>query len=172
VLTAACSKGKLNAPWDVVANVTAFVNGIMHGNVGFSLPAYLKAKQASESVWGAGFELKMRHSLPDGCDVQAVMDIYFQLSSMQVTMEEGARLAAALAKENGVASFIAGSISLLPGKNVAVVGGESGLALAILPKVGGIAAYASELNAEATAPAIAHSAIGSLADKHSDAFSC
>jgi len=172
VLAATCAKGKYNAPWDVVADVTAYVNGIMRGNVGFSLPVYMKAKQASESVWSAGFELKLRRVLPEGCDVQTVMDIYFQLSSMQVTMEEGARLAAGLAKEDGVASFIANSCSLLPGKNVAVVGGESGLALAILPKVGGIAAYASELNVDATLPAIAQPAIGGLADKHADVFTC
>jgi len=172
VLTAACSKDKINSPWDVIASVTAFTNSLIRGTVGFSLAAYMKAKQGSENVWSQGFELKMRRALPESCDVQAVMDLYFQLSSMQVTMEEGARLAAGLAKEGGVAAFASGACSLLREKHVAAVGGESGLALAILPKVGGIAVYASELTGDASVPSIAAPVLGGLADKHADVFAC
>jgi len=172
VLTAACAKDKINAPWEVVASITAFVNSLIRGTVGFSLASYMKAKQGSENVWSRGFELKMRRVLPEGSDVQAVMDLYFQLSSMQVTMEEGARLAAGLAKEGGVASFASGACSLLRDKHVAAVGGESGLALAILPKVGGIAVFAGELTGDASVPAIAGPVLGGLADKHADVFAC
>jgi len=172
LLTAACAKDRINTPWDVISSVTGYVSTLIRGAVGFSMPAYMKAKQGSETIWSQGFELKMRRTLPEGCDVQAVMDLYFQFCSMQVTMEEGARLAAGLAKEAGVAAFASGSCSLLRSKNVAAVGGESGLALAILPKVGGIAVYAPELSGDATIPAIAAPVLGGLADKHSDAFAC
>lgn len=172
VLTAACLRAQDDGrrPWDVTAGFAAFVAGRVRGaGVGYSLAAYLKARGGAEGVWGAAHELRMRRALPDTCDAGAVADMFLQLCSLQLPLDRAARLAASLAKDAGVVA-LAAACSVL--KGAPVVGGESGLALALLPKLGGIAVYAPELAADAHTPAIAEPVLGPLAAKHADVFAC
>jgi len=136
-------------PWDRIARFSNSCSSICGGSVGFDLGAYTKTKKTLDVAWATGYAMKGAGSFQN--NVADVMDLFFQLSSLQLSLPAAARMAAAIADS---------SSSGLPSKDeamnhmrnfglvngVPVYGGESGLVIAAVPKIGGVAFWCPTVN--------------------------
>jgi len=157
--------------WDRLAHFSASCSSICGSNVGFDLAAYSKTKKHSDAAWGTAYAMKGAGSFAN--NVSDVMELFFQLSSVQLTLPAAARLAAALAdclncsvglpsREEAVNHMK--NFGLV--KDVPVFGGESGLAIAIAPKVGGIAFWCPAVSSTSHIPIVSREFFKQLFDKY------
>ncbi|XP_069790745.1 glutaminase kidney isoform, mitochondrial-like isoform X3 [Narcine bancroftii] len=93
--------------------VTQFLNQ-MAGNeyVGFNNATFQSERETGDRNFAIGYYLKEKKCFPDGCDMTSVLDLYFQLCSIEVTCESASVMAATLA--NGGICPITGERVLSP----------------------------------------------------------
>ncbi|XP_055520401.1 glutaminase kidney isoform, mitochondrial-like [Leucoraja erinacea] len=68
-----------------------------HEYVGFSNATFQSEKETGDRNFAIGYYLKEKKCFPDGVDMIATLDFYFQLCSIEVTCESGGVMAATLA---------------------------------------------------------------------------
>jgi len=157
-------------PWDRLARFGNTCSTICGCSVGFDMGAYAKSKKHCDVAWATGYAMKGAGTF--GNNVADVMDLFFQLSSVQLTLPAAARLAAALADSSYNAVPLPSreealkdmrNFGLLNG--VAVYGGESGLVIAAVPKVGGIAFWCPAVNSASRTPIVSREFFKQLNEK-------
>ncbi|XP_008302645.1 glutaminase kidney isoform, mitochondrial-like isoform X1 [Stegastes partitus] len=111
VCTSLIKQGASNAEkFDYVMN---FMNK-MAGNeyVGFSNATFQSERESGDRNFAIGYYLKEKKCFPEGTDMTAILDFYFQLCSIEVTCESASVMAATLA--NGGFCPITGERVLSP----------------------------------------------------------
>ena len=157
-------------PWERVARLSGVLAALTgSASVGFDMAAFVKTRKTGELAWATAYSMKAAGALAGTC--AEVMELYLQLTSVQLTPAQAARLAAALAckthaaltpsSDDAVRDMAAHG--LVPG--VAVFGGESGLVLAAVPKIGGIAFWCPAVSAASGVPVVAREFFKQLFDK-------
>jgi len=157
--------------WDRLAHFSNSCSSVCGCSVGFDLAAYAKSKKQHDAAWATGYAMKGAGAFAN--NVSDVMDLFFQLSSVQMTLPAAARMAAALAgvsspsvplpsKDEAVSHMR--NFGLING--TAVFGGESGLVIAASPKVGGIAFYCPAVSPSSHAPVVSREFFKQLLDKY------
>jgi len=157
-------------PWDRLARFSSACSAICGCSIGFDMGAYAKSKKYNDIAWATAYAMKGAGAFSN--NVADVMELFFQLSSVQLTLPAAARMAAALADSTGSASLPSRddalkdmqSFGLVSG--VAVYGGESGLAIAAVPKVGGIAFYCPSVNTASHQPVVSREFFKALQEKY------
>ncbi|XP_061112881.1 glutaminase kidney isoform, mitochondrial-like isoform X2 [Conger conger] len=75
-----------------------FLKGMAGGEyVGFSNATFQSEKETGDRNFAIGYYLKEKRCFPQGADMIAALDFYFQLCSIEVTCESGSVMAATLA---------------------------------------------------------------------------
>ncbi|XP_077959009.1 glutaminase a isoform X2 [Gasterosteus aculeatus] len=111
VCTSLIKQGASNAEkFDYVMN---FMNKLA-GNeyVGFSNATFQSERESGDRNFAIGYYLKEKKCFPEGTDMTAILDFYFQLCSIEVTCESASVMAATLA--NGGFCPITGERVLSP----------------------------------------------------------
>jgi len=156
--------------WDRLARFTSSCSTICGCSVGFDMAAYAKSKRHCDAAWGTGYAMKGAGAFAN--NVSDVMDLFFQLSSVQLTLPAAARMAAAIADGTNCSVGLPSrdeamghmrSYGLVNG--ISVFGGESGLVIAAVPKIGGIAFYCPSVNASHI-PVVSREFFKQLSDKY------
>lgn len=160
-----CARGERRPAWERLAALAEQASGLAGRKLGFSMPAYLRAKDASEQQWATVYAMKAAGSLPDGVSAADAMHFFLQANSIEMPLAAAATYAAALANDGvcpatrkkvlpGGAKALWASLSALglghdQPQKLPSVGGESGLVLIVVPHVVGIAVYSHEISAAA-----------------------
>jgi len=156
--------------WDRLARFAASCSAVCGCSVGFDLGAYAKTKKCCDAAWATGYAMKGAGSF--GNNVADVMDLFFQLSSVQLTLPAAARMAAALADSSSGASLPSRDEALKDMRSfglvngVPVFGGESGLVIAAVPKIGGIAFWCPAVNSASRSPVVSREFFKALLEKY------
>jgi len=158
-------------PWDRLAHICGSFSTICGCSVGFDMAAYAKSKKCSDVAWGTGYAMKGAGNFTN--NIADVMDLFFQLSSMHLTLPAAARMAAVLADgANCSVGLPSREEALSHMKNyglingIAVYGGESGLVIAASPKIGGIAFYCPAVSSSTHIPVVAREFFKQLSEKY------
>ncbi|XP_058642658.1 glutaminase kidney isoform, mitochondrial isoform X5 [Onychostoma macrolepis] len=111
VCTSLIKQGAGNAEkFDYVMNFLKKMAGNEY--VGFSNATFQSERESGDRNFAIGYYLKEKKCFPDGTDMTAVLDLYFQLCSIEVTCESASVMAATLA--NGGFCPITGERVLSP----------------------------------------------------------
>jgi len=157
--------------WDRLARITNSCSTICGCPVGFDMAVYAKTKKSYDAAWGTGYAMKGAGAFAN--NVADVMDLFFQLSSIQMSLPAAARMAAVLAgatncsvslpsKDEAVAHMR--NYGLVNG--VPVFGSESGLVIAAVPKVGGIAFWCPAVSTSSHIPVVSREFFKQLLEKY------
>jgi len=136
--------------WNRLARFSSSCSSICGCPVGFDMAAYNKSKKYNDLAWATAYAMKGAGAFTN--NVADVMDLFFQLSSVQLTLPAAARIGAALADSSSGAPLPSRDEALKDMRSfglvngIPVYGGESGLVIAAVPKIGGIAFYCPIVN--------------------------
>ncbi|ELU11544.1 hypothetical protein CAPTEDRAFT_141838 [Capitella teleta] len=157
---------KLSDRFDHVHNQYTKLTGGEY--VGFNNAIFLSEREISDHKFALGYYLKDNKCFPDGLNLHEIMDFYFQLCSIELTLEAGSVIAATLANggycpitgeqvldatsvRNTLAVMHSCGMYQYSGEFAFRVGlpaksGASGVVLLVVPNVCGIATWSPPLD--------------------------
>lgn len=157
--------------WERLAQLGAACSTLCGHSVGFDLAALAKTRRACDLAWATAYAMKgagaFAASVPD------VMDCYFQCGSLLLTVPDAARVAAALAGAGtGTAALLPSAADVVQDMaqhglvaGTPVFGGESGLVLAVLPGVAGVAFWCPVVSTASSVPVVSREFFKQLFEK-------
>lgn len=156
--------------WERAARLGAACAAVCGRSVGFDLAAYAKSRRACDLAWATAYAMKgagaFAASVPD------VMECYFQCTSLLLTVPDAARIAAALAGASTAGTLLPSSSDVVRDmaehglvSGAAVFGGESGLVIAVLPGVAGVAFWCPAVSSTTSVPVVSREFFKQLLEK-------
>eukprot|EP00727_Mastigamoeba_balamuthi_P005202 m51a1_g14680 hypothetical protein (566) ;mRNA; f:69920-73695 len=142
-----------------ISTIVTKASALADTDLGCSMPYYMTCARGSDADFAAAYAMKTSDNLPDAgsAGVREVMDLYFQVNSVLMTVRSAATYAASLANDGTGVSSGKKSTTCAPKaithmslcgiahdlqQKVPSTSGSGGLAIVAVPKVFGIAVYA------------------------------